>query len=301
VPGAKIDSSGCARVDPDPDRDRVPADGDRSGETGDAPCPDGVTRDCDDNCPTVWNPQQRDSDEDGIGDECDADVDGDGTPDDDDNCERRANPDQVDGDADGLGDACDRCPGTVPGARIDRRGCARAGAVCVMVRKPVISVGKLDTPPGDDRLTVKGEMVLPVPFTPPLDPVMNGARIVIDDAVGTPLDLRIPGGALRRDVGIGWKVNRVVPPTKWTFVDKSASPPAGIRKVVLEDKSTRVPGLVAFTVKGKNADYTVYGANPPLSAVIDLDPVGDCGELTFPGGAEPACALGKSGRAFKCR
>ncbi len=97
----------------------------------------------DDNCPSVFNPDQSDADLDAIGDSCDecTDTDGDGngdpgfpantclldncpdfpdrlgvnSPDDDgdghgancDNCPLVSNADQTDADSDGLGDACD--------------------------------------------------------------------------------------------------------------------------------------------------------------------------------------------------
>jgi len=78
-------------------------------ETADADG-DGIT-DGADNCPTVANASQADTDENGIGDACEApDSDGDGITDTGDNCPDEFNPEQTDSNGDGLGDACVEMP-----------------------------------------------------------------------------------------------------------------------------------------------------------------------------------------------
>jgi hypothetical protein len=69
------------------------------------------TSDLCDNCPSVANPDQTDTDFDGLGDVCNdsLDTDGDEFRDVIDNCSVTPNADQADGDADNVGDVCDNC------------------------------------------------------------------------------------------------------------------------------------------------------------------------------------------------
>jgi hypothetical protein len=175
---------------------------------------------------------------------------------------------------------------------------------CAAAEKPKILVGRVDTPPGDDRLTFKGQVALSTPITPALDPLTNGVQIVIEDTAATLVDLLIPGGAFDAATGIGWKV-RGRPPSKWTYVNKSTTPPLGIQKVVVQDDSTAAPGRVKFVAKGRDGDYAAFTANPPLLGMMALDGAagddGHCADLAFPGAPGAACAFTKSGAAFRCR
>ena len=93
---------------------------------------DGISDLCGDNCPTVANPAQADSDSDFVGDACDncpstfnpnqENDDFDAFGNECDNCRTIPNDAQADADADGLGDVCDNCPSVANNAFIDLNG-----------------------------------------------------------------------------------------------------------------------------------------------------------------------------------
>jgi parallel beta-helix repeat protein len=179
--------------------------------------------------------------------------------------------------------------------------CPLSCSSSVTAAKPRIIIRKLDTPPGDDILSLKGEMTLAHPFGPALDPVANGVGILVTDSSGaTVLDVVIPGGVYVPDLSSGWKSSPGG--GKWRYVNRGAAPPAGITRVVIEDLSRKLPGLVRFSVKGKRGSYPVDAANLPLTGFLVLDPptaeTGECGRMTFDGPA-PSCTA--DGGTVRCR
>ncbi|HUR86775.1 MAG TPA: thrombospondin type 3 repeat-containing protein [Solirubrobacteraceae bacterium] len=92
-----------------PNGAQVNTDGDPLGDSCDPDDDDDGVADTSDNCRIVVNPDQADANGDGRGDACPpVDTDGDGYLDEDDNCLTVPNPDQIDLDGDDKGDLCDR-------------------------------------------------------------------------------------------------------------------------------------------------------------------------------------------------
>ena len=168
--------------------------------------------------------------------------------------------------------------------------------------KQKLTLAKVQLPIGDDKLSLKGEGTLPVPFSPPLDPVTNGVRLIIRDALGgLVVDATIGGGVYDTGTRTGWRVNGAA--TAWTYKNPGTQP-EGITTVGVKTIAS-VPGLVKFKVKGKNGTYLV--ALLPLQATLLLDPpvaaTGQCIETTFPASppARPSCVVAGGGTVVKCK
>jgi hypothetical protein len=179
----------------------------------------------------------------------------------------------------------------------DAEGDAVCDADCAgpaAVAKPKLKLGKQATPPGDDTLALTGTMT--IPLSPALDPVTQGARIVVDDATGrVVVDVVVPGGAYDESTERGWKANDAG--TAWSY--KNPAGVVGITKVKVK-ASAKTPGLVSFKVTGKAGAYDAAGVALPLHAVFALGAAGQCGLATFPG-PTPTCAFNGKGTTLACK
>jgi hypothetical protein len=195
------------------------------------------------------------------------DGDGDGVCDADDDCPAAANADQADADGDGLGDACDPCS---------------SGIAAVA---PQVVVTKLATPGGDDRLVLRGDLMLPGA----VDPVTTGARVLVGDATGTLIDLSVPAGPFDSGTKTGWKARKGV--FKTTLAAAGALGSAKVKVKAFTDP----PGLVRVQVVAKGGSWPGDPANLPLTFTAGLG-AGQCGDAAFVGPAPAAACVFKAPR-----
>ena len=212
----------------------------------------------------------------------------------------------VDPDGDGVCSRDDRCPadtdndsdhdGYCVGTAFQAPAiggddpCSRIGGAGEW-SKPKAIITKLDPPPGDEKLTLKGAFQIPT-GGPTLAPQSHGVHLRIMGPTGQiVLEEHVPGGFYTAAVPTGWKLAGD-PPTKFTYIDKTV-PPArnGIKKIVITDKSAKVPGLIAVTVNGDHGNYPLPIGDAPITVSLELNDTGtpqgsmpgtdQCGEAHF--------------------
>jgi hypothetical protein len=183
------------------------------------------------------------------------DSDGDGYPDAGDGCPAVFDPEQRDADGNGVGDACEEtggCGGTVEGGKL--------------------TLTKLQTPAGDDKLAWTGTLA-PIAGAVP-DPLSTGVRVVVADASSAQLlDVTLAGGAYDKLIKAGWKVKR----TTWTWQGAVG----GLTKVKLVGKT---PGSLKLAIAAKGAAFPAIPALPLRARLVVDGATGRCGETTFASG-----------------
>jgi cysteine-rich repeat protein len=229
---------------------------------------------------------------DGTGADCppefgEHDSDGDGVCDTIDGCPGTSDPDQSDSDVDGIGDACDPC----------------TNVFHVALAKPRFVVSGLLTPPGDDRLSFKSMLRLPVPLSPPIDPMSKGARVLLVSRSGTTiLDAPIPGGRYGAASGAGWKV--MGGGRAWLYRNNGLGSPTirGIRRLLVKLGVSPARATIRVTVTGFDGSYPVDVNDLPVKATVVIDsPLargGQCGERSF---TLPPCSYDARKGKLRCR
>jgi hypothetical protein len=222
-----------------------------------------------------------------------SDSDFDGLPDGTDNCPLTPNPPQDDSDGDGRGEGCDPC--TNAGGGQDMTG----------ARKAILRAIGASGVAGDDRLVIKGEFDLAAGTSfAMLDPLVDGARILLESQNGTTeADVTLPGGAWGGPGSLGWR-SRGNPVEKWIFLDGTAVPASGIKKMIVK-KRTGVSGdRVLVRAIGKTGSYPIDADDAPLTAIVVLGgsqaaaDQGLCGEAVF---APGDCVFKAAGDNLLCR
>jgi cysteine-rich repeat protein len=164
--------------------------------------------------------------------------------------------------------------------------------------------------------------------TPPVDPVANGVRVVLDAADGNIFDVTIPGGAYGFQCrggpndGVACSVDSECPfgscgqvgwqhqvgSARWLYVNKNGDGPAGIVHVRVE--RLVAPERLKFVINAKGGQpYAVGMMGLPLNGAVILDAATDAGQCTrtdyvfpCPGNmATPCCRSATSGRSIKCK
>src|SRR5438094_737121 len=145
-----------------------------------------------------------------------------------------------------------------------------------------------------------GALATPAPITPPLDPVATGVRFLVRTrAGGVVVDADIAPGRFDPRARVGWKVDRRVRPTRWTHVDRSASPAGGIVRLQIRDRSSRTPGLVGLVLRARKRSYPVSSTDPSLDAELVLNPTqAQCGRAVF---LAPSCRFSSRASVLECR
>ena len=253
------------------------------------------------------------------------DSDADGTCDRDDVCPTVSDPAQLNSDGDVFGDACDVCPDDTdndsdhdgfcvghafnPPAVGGDDPCSRNPVAAAWI-KPSALLGKLDLPPGDEKMRIKGDFTLGS-MTPLLQPQVNGIHLRIVDKNDTIIvDEHVAGGAFQN--GVGWKtIGR--PPRKWHFIDKTKpfGIHNGIRKVIIKDLSRFAPNRVGLLIKGKPGHYPLIPGNEPLTVTVELNdtavPPGStlgkdqCGEVAYVLAPSSLPSCEHTATAVKCK
>ncbi len=169
------------------------------------------------------------------------------------------------------------------------------GSCAAPVSKPKLQVRGIDTPESDDSLKFSGTFTLA--GTPVIDPVADGARVVVGDSGGAVADITLPAGSYAGEAG--WLGSD----GKWTYRDDSSAPADGITRVTIKTSTDGVSTTVKFRVTGVDGSFAVGSDELPCVAAFLLlpdEPTSNCATASFPGPA-PVCVVTGEGSGVRCK
>ena len=170
-----------------------------------------------------------------------------------------------------------------------RRGCSP-------LAKATLQVSNFATPAGDDRISMKGEL-LAGGNVAALAPHVGGMQLVVSGNFGAPVvQAEIPGGTYSKATRTGWKINKKR--TVWTFVSPTLVSGA-IRRLKIAD--TRTSGVVRVEASGSKAAFADGEVDLPLSLQARIGQV--CGAAEFRGtdGMTQSCTLNRKQSTVTCK
>jgi CSLREA domain-containing protein len=162
-----------------------------------------------------------------------------------------------------------------------------------------IELTRLKPPPTDDRMQLTGIMTLKAGATIADIANVSGIGVVLgDDVRGRIAGAQLAPGQYDPGKKRGWRQKQGG--ALWRYRDDTATPPGGIRRVVVRAQGVDGSGrpLAALLVRGRGVDYA---ADVTAQANVTLAPHdGPCFAALFPGSPGPRCRFNAARTALRC-
>jgi hypothetical protein len=153
--------------------------------------------------------------------------------------------------------------------------------------------------PGRVTLTLRGEVLVPTPFSPALDPSQDGVRVQLVNANDGLLDsLDLPAGMRDATHPVGWSTNRSR--QRWHYTDQTGAGRVRTAQLLVDD----ISGHVGVRLTASRGVLTLTRTDAPLGIrmLVSASP-SRCGALMFNplGVTPPTCKFSHTGSSVQCR
>ena len=175
--------------------------------------------------------------------------------------------------------------------------CVHAGT-SLPITGAVVGLRALDKP-GRVTLTLRGEVLVPPPLSPALDPSRDGVRVQLVNANGGLLDsLDLRAGMSDATHPVGWSTNRRR--KRWHYTDRTSAGRVRTAQFLVDD----ISGHVGLRLTASHGVLTLTPTDAPLGIrmLVSASP-SRCGALMFNplGVTPPTCKFNRTGSSVQCR